>query len=200
MIRGANMIEIKLIKIESLTAYKKNSKTHSETQIAQIQSSIKEFGFFEPIHVDENKTILSGHARVQALKGMGEKMVPSITLVGLSPEEKSKIVIAANKIQDNGAYDMKALHQEINFILSQNPDSDLSSVGFSNDELESLLDMDFTPFLEPFKKSLEISQKDMDKAQNKLSESIDHIQQDKSDEGIEVVCPYCASSFSYSGY
>jgi len=193
------MLKIKYIAIESLKSYRNNSKIHPDFQITQIQNSIKEFGFFEPIHVDEDNTILSGHARVQALEGMEETKVPAICLSGLNEEQKSKIVIASNKIQDNGSYNMRALHDEINFILSENPESDLKSIGFSDFELESLLDMDFTPFLEPVAATAEVTSDNLQSAETKMSDAINHIQQDKSSGGLEVMCPYCAESFKVTG-
>jgi ParB-like chromosome segregation protein Spo0J len=141
------MIEIKYIEIESLQAYKNNSKTHPDTQIAQIQSSIREYGFCEPVLIDENNTILSGHARIQALKDMGEIEAPTICLEQLTDTQKKKAVIIFNKVQENSDWYTPNLVLDLKSILSEEPHSDLKGLGFSSNELELLLsevNFDFT--------------------------------------------------------
>ena len=142
------MLKIKYIAIESLQPYKNNSKTHPDLQIAQIQSSIQEYGFCEPVLVDEDNTILSGHARIQALKEMGETQAPTICLKGLSETQKKKAVIIFNKVQENGDWYRPNLVLDLQAILTEEPDSDLKSLGFSSDELSVLLgnpdDFDFS--------------------------------------------------------
>lgn len=148
IIRGAIMLKMKYIAIGSLNPYKNNSKTHPDSQIAQIKSSIREIGFCEPILIDEKNTILSGHARVQALKELEESQVPSICLSNLSETQKKKAVIIFNKVQENGDWNRPNLVLELEAILTKEPDSDLKSLGFSTEELSAVLggsnDFDFS--------------------------------------------------------
>lgn len=193
------MLKIKYVATELLQPYENNSKTHPDYQISQIENSIKELGFFEPLLIDENNTVLSGHARLQALKNIGEKKAPTVCLDGLTEEQKKKSVIAANKIQENAQWNMRTLHDEINSILELNPEVDLDIIGFSSTELESLLDMDFSPVLDPVAQTSEIRSDDIENAETRMADSIQGIQESKSSKGLEVMCPYCAETFTVTG-
>lgn len=136
------MLKIKYVATESLKPYDNNSKIHPETQISQIKKSIGELGFFEPVLIDENKTVLSGHARLQAMIELEEAKIPTISLEGLTENQKRKAIIAANKIQENGAWDKDALIADLQKILEENPSDDLQAAGFTVDELNALINRD----------------------------------------------------------
>ena len=80
--------EIKYIKTDELIPYALNSRTHSEEQISQISASIREFGFTNPILVDDEMTIIAGHGRLQAAKRLKMKEVPCIALGHLTETQK----------------------------------------------------------------------------------------------------------------
>ena len=110
----------------SLIPYARNSRTHSELQIGQIASSIKEFGFTQPILLDGENGIIAGHGRYQAALKMSMSEVPTIDLAHLTEAQKRAYVIADNKIALNSGWDEQLLELEI---------QDLREAGFNIDLL-----------------------------------------------------------------
>ena len=98
-------MEIKEIALDVLVPYANNSRTHNEAQVAQIAGSIKEFGFRDPILVDESNMILCGHGRVMAARKLGMTTVPAISTTGMTEIEKKAFIIAHNKIAINAGWD-----------------------------------------------------------------------------------------------
>lgn len=84
--------------IDSLIPYALNSRTHSSKQVAQIAASIKEFGFTNPVLIDEQNSIIAGHGRVLAAKTLGLKMIPTIMLSGLSEVQKKPMSLQITKL------------------------------------------------------------------------------------------------------
>jgi DNA modification methylase len=127
-------LEIEYKKVNDLIPYASNSRTHSETQIAQIASSIKEFGWTNPILLDGENGIIAGHGRLQAARLLGETSVPTIQLHGLSEMQKKAYIIADNKLALNAGWDNELLGIEITDLREAGFDIDL--LGFSEDELK----------------------------------------------------------------
>ena len=127
----------------SLEPYENNSRTHSEAQVEQVARSIGEFGFTNPILIDETGTIIAGHGRLLAALSLGLESVPTITLNGLSEDQRKAYVIADNKLALNSGWNEKMLMREM-FALDDN-DYDLTLMGFDNKELQKLLDLDAGP-------------------------------------------------------
>lgn len=123
--------------VETLNPYGNNSRTHSEDQIDQIVASINEFGFTNPILIDEGDVIIAGHGRLEAAKHLGLEEVPTITLAGLTDEQKIAYVIADNKLALNAGWDEKLLAVELSSL--QSVGFDMSLTGFSKEELRDLL-------------------------------------------------------------
>ena len=135
------MIEIKYKDINDLIPYVNNTRTHSEEQINQIASSIKEFGFTNPVLIDKNDGLIAGHGRVMGAKKLGLKEVPTITLDNLTEAQKKAYIIADNKIALNAGWDEELLKIELQSL--QEMDFDLSLTGFSDEELADFnLDID----------------------------------------------------------
>ena len=132
------MLEIQYIATDNLIPYINNSRTHSETQIHQITASIVEFGFTNPILIDEKGMIIAGHGRVQAAKALSIDEVPTITLKGLTETQRKAYIIADNKLALNAGWDIDALSIEINQLSDLNFDLDI--LGFDIQELTSILD------------------------------------------------------------
>jgi ParB-like chromosome segregation protein Spo0J len=109
-----------------LIPYARNSRTHSELQIGQIASSIKEFGFTQPILLGGENGIIAGHGRYQAALKMSMSEVPTIDLAHLTDAQKRAYVIADNKIALNSGWDEQLLELEI---------QDLREAGFNIDLL-----------------------------------------------------------------
>jgi ParB family transcriptional regulator, chromosome partitioning protein len=129
--------EIKYIKTDELIPYALNSRTHSEEQISQISASIREFGFTNPILVDDEMTIIAGHGRLQAAKRLKMKEVPCIALGHLTETQKKAYVIADNKLALNSGWDLDLLNVELQDLLDV--DYDVNLIGFSEDELKNII-------------------------------------------------------------
>src|SRR3990167_714875 len=123
----------KNVNIKDLIKYSSNSRTHSDEQIDQVYKSIQEFGFTNPLLIDENNGIIAGHCRLEAANRLGLGEVPCIVLDGLSEAQKIAYVIADNKLALNAGWDLDILRDE--FGKLKNFDFDLSLTGFGIDEL-----------------------------------------------------------------
>jgi ParB-like chromosome segregation protein Spo0J len=130
---------IEKIKIKDLTAYKRNSRTHSPAQVDQICRSIKEFGFTNPVLIDQNGTIIAGHGRVAAATKLKMTEVPCLRLSNLNPDQIRAYVIADNKLAENAGWDADLLRLELEELSLS--DFNLKVLGFEDDELTALLGM-----------------------------------------------------------
>lgn len=128
--------EYKTVKVANLVPYARNSRTHSVEQVAQIAASIREFGFTNPLLIDEQGGIIAGHGRLLAAQKLGFDEVPAITLQGLSDAQKKAYVIADNKLALNAGWDDEMLRVE--FMELQEMGFDLELTGFSLDEIAEL--------------------------------------------------------------
>lgn len=124
--------------IDKLLPYARNSRTHSEEQIAQIAGSIKAFGFTNPILVGADGVIVAGHGRLSAARKLGLDKVPVIVLDHLSETERRALVIADNKIALNAGWDFTLLSIELEELKEE--DFDLTLLGLSENELKELDD------------------------------------------------------------
>lgn len=136
------MLKIKYIATEDLIPYINNSRTHSKAQVDQIIASINEFGFTNPVLIDENQGIIAGHGRVSAAIKIGIDKIPTICLENLTDEQKAAYVIADNKLALNADWDIDVLEKELNDLNTAQ--FDIKITGFSIEELQSLTDFDFT--------------------------------------------------------
>lgn len=129
--------ELELLETSILIPYARNSRTHSDAQVQQIASSIKEFGFTNPILIDETNGIIAGHGRLLAAQLLKIKSVPCIRLGYLTDAQKRAYVIADNKLALNAGWDDELLSLELKDL--QLNDFDLSLTGFNEEELAKLL-------------------------------------------------------------
>jgi DNA modification methylase len=125
-------------KIEDLIPYVKNSRTHSEDQIAQIAASIKEFGWTNPVLIDGDNGIIAGHGRVMAARKPKYKQVPTIELKDLTETQKKAYIIADNRLALNAGWDNEMLTIELNDLLADGFALDI--LGFDPKELSALLE------------------------------------------------------------
>jgi len=126
--------------IDKLIPYVNNTRTHDEEQVLQIASSIKEFGFTNPILIDADDGVIAGHGRIMAAKKLDIREVPCIVLSDLTEAQKKAYIIADNKLALNAGWDEKLLKLEIGALHSM--DFDIELLGFDSDELNAL-DIDF---------------------------------------------------------
>jgi DNA modification methylase len=129
--------QIELRSIRALLPHARNSRTHSDAQVAQVAASIREFGWTNPILVDGEGVIIAGHARLLAARKLGMEEVPVIVLAHLTPVQKRALVIADNKLALNAGWDEETLRVEIESL--QEDGFDLDVVGFSEEEIRILL-------------------------------------------------------------
>lgn len=141
MVTGGDVtLQIIYRKTAELIPYARNSRTHSTDQVQQIASSIKEFGFTNPILIDDTGGVIAGHGRIMGANLLKMDEVPTITLNGLTEAQKKAYVIADNKLALNSGWDEEMLKLEIEELYQDGFDIDL--LGFSDDELMDL-DIDF---------------------------------------------------------
>ncbi|MEP6826728.1 MAG: DNA methyltransferase [Aestuariivirga sp.] len=131
---------IELLKIECLVSNPRNARTHSKKQVKQIAASMREFGFTNPLLIDDQNGILAGHGRLEAAKQLGLAEVPCIRLSHMTPTQKRTYMIADNKLALNGGWDEELLAQELNELLAIGPGFDIGLTGFSIAEVDSLIE------------------------------------------------------------
>lgn len=138
-------LQIEYKETVKLIPYVNNSRTHSDEQIKQVASSIKEFGFTNPILIDETDGIIAGHGRLMAAQLLDMQEVPTIRLVGLTKAQAKAYVIADNQLALNSGWDLDKLRLELTELddLSFN----LDTLGFEVNELTALMGfgVDFEP-------------------------------------------------------
>lgn len=124
-------------KVDELIPYARNSRTHSDAQVAQIAASIKEFGFTNPVLIDKTGSIIAGHGRVLASRKLNLVSVPCIELSHLTEAQKKAYIIADNKLALNAGWDDEMLAVELTDLKDMGFDLDLT--GFNTDEIDALL-------------------------------------------------------------
>jgi ParB-like chromosome segregation protein Spo0J len=120
--------------IDKLVPYARNSRTHSPKQIDQLAASMQEWGWTNPVLIDEKGTIIAGHGRILAAQKLGITEAPVMTAKGWSDAQKRAYVIADNKLALNAGWDMATLAIEVADLQG----FDLSLTGFSSKALEGL--------------------------------------------------------------
>ncbi|MBP7526060.1 MAG: site-specific DNA-methyltransferase [Propionivibrio sp.] len=137
-------MKIENLTLDALIPYARNSRTHSDEQVAQVAASIREFGFTNPVLIDADGGIIAGHGRVMAARKLGLADVPCIRLAHLSESQKRAYVIADNKLALNSGWDEKMLALEFKDLQAM--DFDLELTGFGLGDIEELLaELDATP-------------------------------------------------------
>ena len=131
-------MQIEQLKVGDLIPYVNNSRTHSDEQVMQVASSIKEFGFTNPILIDGDSGIIAGHGRLMAAKKLGLDEVPCIRLGYLSEAQRKAYVIADNKLALNSGWDNDLL--KIELMQLDSIDFDLNLIGFDLSELANIFD------------------------------------------------------------
>ena len=139
-LEGAGGQSIEQVQTETLIPYARNSRTHSDEQVAQIMASIREFGFCNPVLIDAAGTIIAGHGRVMAATRMQLETVPCLRLSHLTEAQRRAYVIADNKLAMNAGWDSELLANELSDLHADG--FDMSLLGFDADELSELLGLE----------------------------------------------------------
>jgi ParB-like chromosome segregation protein Spo0J len=164
-------MKIETTPIEKLIPYARNSRTHSDQQVAQVAASIREFGFTNPVLIDAEDGIIAGHGRVMAARKLGLTEVPCIRLGHLTETQKRAYIIADNKLALNSGWDEEMMGLELADL--READFDLDLIGFDAGEIEAALnpnEPDFAPGTED--------------------------DQGKLDEKNPIECPHCHKFFT----
>ncbi len=129
-------LNIEIVDIEEIKESNYNSRIHSEAQVEKIANSIAEFGFVNPIIIDEENEIIAGHGRFMAARYLKLKEVPTIRLTHLTDDKKRAFIIADNKIALSGEWDYDMLKEEFDTILKSEMNIDL--LGFNRNFIDSM--------------------------------------------------------------
>jgi len=136
--RGKRLYKHIIVNAGDLIPYANNSRTHADGQVAQIAASMKEWGFTNPLLIDEDNSIIAGHGRLLAAQKLGIEQIPCILLDGLTEAQKKAYVIADNRLALNAGWDDELLKLELSELDGEEFDLDL--LGFDESELMALLD------------------------------------------------------------
>jgi ParB-like chromosome segregation protein Spo0J len=123
--------------IDRLIPYARNARTHSDEQVAQIAASIREFGFTNPVLVDEEGTLIAGHGRVLGAQQLGITDVPTMVARGWTPAQIQAYRVADNKLALNAGWDPELLRLELGELKLSG--FDLSLTGFGDLELKDIM-------------------------------------------------------------
>jgi ParB-like chromosome segregation protein Spo0J len=137
---GADLATIEQIPTADLIPYARNSRTHSDEQIAQIAASIREFGFCNPVLIDAQNTIIAGHGRVLAAGRLKLETVPCLRLTHLTDAQRRAYVIVDNRIALSSSWDSELLANELSDLHAD--DFDMGLLGFDADELSTLMEFE----------------------------------------------------------
>lgn len=133
-------LKIELRAVSSLRPYPHNARVHSKKQVAQVAKSIEQFGFTNPILIDDQSMVLAGHGRLAAAQSLKIKEVPCVVLSNMSAVQKRAYVLADNKLVLNGAWDEEILATELQGLLSIDCGFDLDVTGFSIPDIDRLIE------------------------------------------------------------
>lgn len=125
--------------VSTLTPNPRNARTHSKKQIEQIATSIKEFGFTNPILIDGNQNIIAGHGRLEASKHLGMTILPTIEITHLTADQIRALMLADNKLAENAGWDPDILAIEFQSLSEMNLDFNLDITGFELPEIDILI-------------------------------------------------------------
>lgn len=124
------------VDINKLVPYCRNARTHSHEQIMQLRSSLREFGFVNPVIVDKDYNIIAGHGRVQAALAEGMTEVPCVFVEHLTPAQRKAYILADNRLAQNAGWDEALLALELGELKDLGFDLELT--GFDPNEIEKL--------------------------------------------------------------
>ena len=130
-------MQIETLAVDRLIPYARNSRTHSDAQVAQIAASIKEFGFTNPVLIDADGGIIAGHGRVMGARQLGLAEVPCIRLGHLTDAQRRAYVIADNRLALNAGWDDAMLALEMRDLMDEGYDVGLT--GFDLGEIDKIL-------------------------------------------------------------
>ena len=133
---GKTTTEMQLIPLGKLVPYVNNARTHSPEQLSKLRSSLREFGFINPVIIDRDFNVIAGHGRIAAAKEEGITEVPCVFVDYLTEAQKKAYILADNRMALDAGWDEELLRIEIESL--QGADFDVSLTGFGEDEIADL--------------------------------------------------------------
>ena len=133
---GKTTTEMQLVQLGKLVPYINNARTHSPEQLTKLRSSLREFGFINPVIIDRDYNIIAGHGRVLAAKEEGIMEIPCVFVDYLTEAQKKAYILADNRMALDAGWDEELLRIEIESL--QGEDFDVSLTGFEEQELADL--------------------------------------------------------------
>lgn len=133
---GKTTTEMQLVSLDKLVPYVNNARTHSPEQLTKLRSSLREFGFINPVIIDQDYSIIAGHGRVLAAKAEGLEEVPCVFADFLTEAQKKAYILADNRMALDAGWDEELLRIEIESL--QGMDFDVSLTGFEDQEIVDL--------------------------------------------------------------
>ena len=137
---GKTTTEMQLVPLSKLVPYVNNARTHSPEQLAKLRSSLREFGFINPVIIDRDFNVIAGHGRIAAAKEEGITEVPCVFVDYLTEAQKKAYILADNRMALDAGWDEELLRIEIESL--QGADFDVSLTGFGEDEIADLFSGD----------------------------------------------------------
>ena len=132
--------QMQLVDINKLVPYVNNARTHSPEQITKLRSSLREFGFVNPVLIDRQFNVLAGHGRIAAAKEEGIKEVPCVFVEHLSEAQKKAYILADNRMSLDAGWDDELLKVEMESL--QEMGFDIGMTGFDESEIADLFETD----------------------------------------------------------
>ena len=198
-------MQIKEKPLKDLIPYARNQRKHSEDQVKKIASSIREFGFKNPVIVDKDMSIIAGHGRCLAAEKLGLEKVPVIVADDLSEAQVKAYRLTDNRLQDLSEFDMDLVSLELEEL--QGLDFDLELTGFASDisiddmedcELPELSDGDREPFQQM---AFKLHDEQVDSVKSALEFAIDSganqsdLNENRNGNAIAFICEYFLTNF-----
>lgn len=193
-----NQLEVVNRDPKDLIPYSRNAKLHPPEQVQEIADSIKEFGFNDPIAIDENGEIIEGEGRYRASLLLGLKSVPTIQILGLSEEQKIAYRLAHNNLNLKTGLDDNLVKADLEILKEFN--YNLNLTGFDKGDLSKFLGENFNlgsvlsvPKSEPTKEE----KQPLERVEPEPVSQIDYeeIPQEKPQREQHLTCPHCGQDF-----
>ena len=183
-------MEIAYFEPSDLIPYETNPR-RNDGAVEAVAASIREFGFRQPIVVDETNTVLVGHTRLSAALSLELERVPVHVAEGLTDAQKRAYRIADNRLSERATWDQSFLALELEQL--QELDFDLDLTGFEAKDIEDIMEAagGFVPSLDPTQGGSDVTRDDINRAGGKLASQYEG----RGHELLDVTCPHCGEEF-----
>ena len=141
----ASIQSVQRVDVDQLIPYINNAKQHPEEQVLKIASSIREFGFVNPVLIDKDFNVIAGHGRILAAKKLGLMEVPCVFVEGLTDAQRKAYILADNRLGELGDWDMDLVTSELEMLIDNDFDIDLTGFVLLEEQEETEIIEDEPP-------------------------------------------------------